>query len=112
MHPGEVSGVRWAHLVPSGFSSSRKCCSWQSSEISLARRRAGRPVVSAEAVDQLTAGGHVLAAAAWLQHGSPDLAAASALTALGCHQRTTRGEDACLAYAQLATLAFQRQGYK
>ncbi len=73
---------------------------------------AGRPAVSAEAIDQLAAGGHVLAAAAWLQHGSPDLAAAAALTALGCHPRTARGEDACLAYAQLATLAFQRRGYR
>ena len=68
--------------------------------------------MSAEAVDELAAGGHVLAAAAWLQHGSPDLAMAAALTALSCHPRTARGEDACLAYAQLATLAFQRQGYK
>ena len=73
---------------------------------------AGRPAVSAEAIDQLAGGAHVLAAAAWLQHGSPDLAAAAALTALGCHPRTVRGEDACLTYAQLATLAYHRQGCK
>ena len=63
-------------------------------------------------VDQLMVGGHLLAGAAWAQHGAPDLAVAAALTALTCCRDAARAEDRCLAYAQLATFAFRRQGYR
>jgi hypothetical protein len=75
-------------------------------------RLPGRPAASCVGVEQLTMGGHLLAAAAWDQHGSPDLALAAALTALSGFRGAARAEDQCLAYAQLASFAFQRRGYR
>lgn len=69
-------------------------------------------MASCVGVKQLAVAGHLLAAAAWNQHGSPDLALAAALTALSGFRGAARAEDQCLAYAQLATFAFQRRGYR
>ncbi|KAK9811686.1 hypothetical protein WJX72_008344 [[Myrmecia] bisecta] len=73
---------------------------------------AGSQPASATAVEQLAGQGHLLRSVAWQLCGSRQLADASALTHLACYGESASAEDRCLAYAQLATSAAAKHGYK
>lgn len=68
----------------------------------------------AAAVLEAAAGAHTLSAAAWSAAGRPDLAATAAATVVGSYHSAGSGtldDQASMAYAQLATVAYERRGY-
>ena len=80
---------------------------------------AGCEAATAAAVREAVAGSYILTAAAWLAVGRPDLAATSAATVIACYHDdswaaagTAAPTEVSLAYAQLATIAWERKGYE
>lgn len=68
----------------------------------------------ANAVLEAAAGAHTLSAAAWIAAGRPDLAATAAATVVGSYHSNSSGvldNQVSMAYAQLATIAYERRGY-
>ncbi|KAK9825152.1 hypothetical protein WJX81_006176 [Elliptochloris bilobata] len=72
---------------------------------------AGSREAAAEMVEGAMASAHLLRGAAWRRSGAPSLAAAAALAHLAVYEDVASAEDRCLAYAQLAVTAVERQGY-